>query len=404
MTYLFIIIILILLTYHYDFKKNKSHRLEWYALMCIIFILVAGLRYRMGFDTPAYEYAYKNFPSISALTEYDFSYSRYNPGFIILGSIAKSISNEFFVLQLIHATLINTVVFIFFKNNSSNIFFCILLYFLTLYFYFNMEIMRESCAIVIFLISWKYFVKHKWIPYYLINSISLIFHTSAIILFLLPVLYWTPIRIFLQIDRLFILKLMIYIFIFYILSSKFFEILRLFEIAEVDDYANTYENSDIYGERNNFNIIGIIFYLVTISIPYLIYQLNKKKLKYENNFQIISFILGLYIIIVTAGLFITILTRFYNYFTIFVILYLSKIIDSKFKFKIEKFKFNLNYLFSFSITAIYLLTSFYSLYYIDLRESGVPKLYNYYPYNSVIFKEKNKLREINISRRYNWDN
>lgn len=59
-----------------------------------------------------------------------------------------------------------------------------------MYFYFNMEIMREAMSVCVFLLSVKCIEKKKYWAYYLYVIIAYSIHTSAIFLFPFPLMYF----------------------------------------------------------------------------------------------------------------------------------------------------------------------------------------------------------------------
>ena len=52
MIYLIVIILLLLLSFRYDINGKTEGREQCYLAMLVIFILIAGLRWRLGVDTP----------------------------------------------------------------------------------------------------------------------------------------------------------------------------------------------------------------------------------------------------------------------------------------------------------------------------------------------------------------
>ena len=54
MVYNIIFILLLYLSYNYDFHGHKNGRKGWYYAILVFFILFAGLRWRLGIDTPNY--------------------------------------------------------------------------------------------------------------------------------------------------------------------------------------------------------------------------------------------------------------------------------------------------------------------------------------------------------------
>ena len=58
MVYLIVLVILLLLTVHYDINGKTKYRNQWYSAITIILILIAGLRFRLGDDTLNYIYMF----------------------------------------------------------------------------------------------------------------------------------------------------------------------------------------------------------------------------------------------------------------------------------------------------------------------------------------------------------
>ena len=83
----------------------------WYWGECILLILVAGLRLVVGGDTQTYMSDYDRYPTLDEFTIFHFALFRYQPLWILLNVLAKTIYPEFYVLQLILACVVNPVTF-----------------------------------------------------------------------------------------------------------------------------------------------------------------------------------------------------------------------------------------------------------------------------------------------------
>ncbi len=398
MIYLIIIIILIPLIYHYDYRNHIRNRNLWFNFILLILILVSGLRYRLGVDTLNYVEHYKYSPDLSNFFSTDFSQTRFGIGYLILSSICKSITNDFTLLQLIISTFVNTSILRFFYKNTPRVFSAILLYFCICYLYYNMEIIREAIAISMFLISWRYFVEHLWIKYYLCVLIAFLFHPSSLILVFLP-LGFLPVF-----NRLFNLNWTtpVWIIIFYgvgiFLSIRFFDLLRLINLSQADTYADMYEMSD-QSNSINLNILGIISF-TTISILYPLvatWCINSGKVrnkffsdpKYASALYVIIF-WSIYFAVFSQSIFI--LTRFSNYFTPFIVLVISDVLFDR----ILLSKLNLKLKLSFPLWAIlifpYFLFSMANLF-SQYHDTSYRTIQKYYPYSSVLTKEIDADRE-----------
>ncbi|MFK2015199.1 EpsG family protein [Bacteroides fragilis] len=92
----------------------------------------------------------------------------------------------FFWLQLLQAFIVNSIVLSFIRKYTKYKYTALLLYVLTVYLHYNIEIMREAIAISFFLLSIKYYINKKWLKYYIVILGCILFHYSALFLLLLP--------------------------------------------------------------------------------------------------------------------------------------------------------------------------------------------------------------------------
>lgn len=156
-------------------------------IICIYVVLIFGFRYKVGVDTISYMYGYRYIPTLDSLSSVrERIVLRYEPGFLLLCSICKTITRDFWLLQLVMASITNGCVFLFLYRYCKNVFIGVLFYFVFLCPYFTTEIMRESAAIGIFLLNFKNLEKKRWIRYYLFSILSIMFHYSAVVIWFFP--------------------------------------------------------------------------------------------------------------------------------------------------------------------------------------------------------------------------
>lgn len=397
MTYLFIITLLLLLIFHYDYQKHKQNRLGWYIFVLIIFVLVAGLRYRLGVDSTRYEYGYKLTPTLAQLPTYDYESTRYGFGYLFFNAIARSISDNFVMLQLLHASFINSIIFYFFYKNTNHIFTALLLYFFLAYTNYNYEVLRESCAIAMFLIAWRYFLSNRWIKYYICVAIAILFHISAAILIFLPIFYIPWFRSFFSYGWKFYLMIGVVLVVSKIVSDYFFDWLKLLEISSMDEYATTYENSSL-GEAVSVNIKGQIYYFIkSFLFPacalFLFHGSKLMSVEMDVSPQVrlkLQYMVCWLVYLSMAMIFIKLFYRFCNYFLPFYIILLTDVLFSKIKYKKRKVRM------SYVVWMVILVPFIYiniSDYFRADSGSSIPQIRRYYPYASVLNPEKNKQRE-----------
>lgn len=190
MIYLLVFILLLIPVVKYDWMAKTGGENKWYFFNLVILILLAGLRYRVGGDTLMYMSMYNEWPAMDELKYFDFEEALYNPLWYIYTSVAKSINEEFWVLQMIQAVIVNCTFFHFFRKYSPQYYFsAILLYYVGYYCYFNMEIMREILCICILMLATDWLIEKKWIKYILASILAIQIHYSAATMLLFPLFF-----------------------------------------------------------------------------------------------------------------------------------------------------------------------------------------------------------------------
>ncbi len=189
MIYLFIIIILLILSIHYDICKNTKEKTFWIRFVLFVFVMLAGLRYRIGIDTIRYiGKFYDVYPNLSKLSWEDFSIGS-DPLYMLLNSIVKSLGCRFYVVQILHALFVNFLLFNYVKKHSEYLFTFLVFYFVIFYYGYNADTMRASMSIVVCLYANDYILQKNYIKGYVLYSIGCLFHISTVLLLVTPLLF-----------------------------------------------------------------------------------------------------------------------------------------------------------------------------------------------------------------------
>lgn len=392
MLFFSIILLLLFLSFFYDYKKiQKNRNLVYWSLM-IFFILISGLRYRVGGDTINYHYLFTNtYPTLSELVTLPILEQKDAPGSLLLFALVKSITGNFYVLQFLISAFFNIAIFCFFYNNSKNIFTCILLYFCCSFATYNFEVLRESIAIGFFLFAFKFFITNKWYKYYFLCLIASSFHYSALFTLFLPLTQIPGLNIFFKFNKSFILSCAIIYIIISIISTKFFDIINLIQLSSIQTYSAQYEKSDLFGGKQQFSVNGFITFFLTkiifiIIIMYFLTKLNPNSKKIDK----INSLLCVYLYLSIFGYFIVIVDRFNNYLLPFVFLSVSSILYSK--MQIRKFKYKLSYSLWMLLIFPYLFLPIYGMF-KNYRDTNFKWMDKYYPYSSIIYPVKYENKE-----------
>lgn len=377
MLYLFAFFVLLYSWILVDIQGYRKLKSISVIISTLILILIAGLRYRVGGDTLHYVDTYSSMPTFATLFDVDLS-EGYGPLWYLFCAISKFIGEDFFYLQLLHAAIINiTFVFIFWRKSISPLA-ALLIYFVIYYFYYNMEILRESLAVCIFCYNINNLVSKKYIRYYFYTMISIGFHYSALILLFFPFLY--KIAQSKYANLFFIICSTLALFLFFVIVPLYYNVFLDF-IPVVGMKLKSYSTLTL----NNF--LGILFYLIPFALYSVIYRISKIKDIPAGN----VYIMKLFLFFLLLGSINQGLMRITNYLIPFAIVYIVNVGYSVF-FKFKNLK--LQVLFSLSIFML-LFQKIY--YYCDDTDNLSPDSRRYelwYPYESVLNPIRHKDREL----------
>lgn len=395
MIYLFIILLLVFLVYQYDYRRKESGRTFWLITVTAILIIVGGLHYRLGFDTPGYEKFYETLKPLNLLRPKDLEATRFAPGFVVLASFTKLFSPEMVLFNFIEAGFLCGVVSWFFNRNTRNTFFALLLFFFFEYTLLVFEQIREAFCVGIFLLAWPAFRDRKWLIWYALSFCALIFHTSATFMFVLPAVTLPGIRQFLVFGKRTIIICCFVLLLGYAIQAKFSQYIEMIALTEgTQEIASRYEGTDYL--KGNFNLGGLfsqVFRMVLYPVLAMCcigmsrkYNPYIEDLKKKEAFVLLSIYISLFTI------FVPIISRFNNYFFFFTIILVSDWVFEVIKLKGKRIRFKFIYWFIFFLPLFGM--QLYSGYYVSISKSGKYKGYMvYYPYTSYIDKQKVDERE-----------
>lgn len=386
MIYVIVFFILLLLSIRFDFLGQRGLSKFWYAMAFIILVCLAGFRYKVGGDTIMYFYSFENIPKLGDLFTLDFNTAREDPFWLVLASIAKTISDDFTILQFFQSIIINVILFNFFSKYTPYKFTAVLMYYLFFYIYFNMEILREAIAVCFFLLAYSSLQKEKMIGYYLLCTVAFLFHSSAIITFIFPLFRNQKLNT--KTVTLLILSLLL------VMGSVFFGVdiigVLLFN-QRIADKFEAYKNLTP-------SFLGFSYYFLMYTVwPYLIYRWLKKNEKLKFNELIV-----IYFAVAIIVSFFTGFARFINYFTPFMLIsfvdYLHMIFRSK----------RYRQLREPVIIVVFLISLFPKIMYYTTDTSylikGTRKYDLVFPYISVFDKSENYQKERIVIEMFNYHN
>lgn len=379
MIYLLVILFLLLFIIRYDINGRKENRDTCYFVTLIAFILIAGLRYRLGSDTTGYLYNfYHGIPTIDNLKPKHLRWDE-EPLFTLMNSIVLTLGGRFYMVQLIHATFVNALIFKYIKRHSNYIFTCLFFYFIWMYTFYNMEELRASMALVVCLYANDYILEKKWLKSILLFLLAGLFHKSAFVLLVTPVLFLLNNKKYLE-----------YIFLLVaflggiILQENFGDYFTLLELG--DSTSNSIEQYMKWDDQMSQDGRNLTFFVVNI-IPFIVYPLFAYYYtnKYNKDSKILKIQLFLFIGIAFVAMqaSMQIMYRYVHFYALYIIIFISQLFIDIIKNAKPKSK-GFSYVKSF-IIAVPLI--------VLIVRAQMDLAIRYLPYSSVIEKSINYERE-----------
>ena len=392
MIYLLLLILIIIGVFKYDLKPLKYKEKGYKKLELVIFlllVLIPGLSYRIGVDTPGYMQEYAMSLSLSKLTfNYLLSYDN-EYGWLFFQSICKSIFDEYAFMHTMQCLVLHLSLYYFIAKLSSKHFIVLLLYATTVWGHLCFEALRESLAYSIFLIALCKYIQTNSLKNFVLYSIPcLFFHKFAFV----PVIS-TFIVISYTRNKIYATLLVGMVAI--LLIANYNTLLSLMWAGKADDLSNVidyYHDSNTSGSFQ-MSLIGITLYLFSLVIPCLALICIDKKIEFFSKNYVALLLVMAFIGIVSS--FLSDFRRIWYYFLPFLSVCLGDLIERKSILFSKPRIFNWQYKI-LSLSIIYLIFSgvlgFCRPSAIEFRKHIHYNVF-YFPYSSVFSEDKDPLRE-----------
>ena len=199
MVYILILLYIVILFFRYDIQNLKEGKNINYQILWGVFVLVAGLSYHVGGDSIGYEITFKNYRFVNSIDDvYDGNLlaNSKEPLWVFVNILFSKVFGDFQFLKFAIALFFNTTVFWFIKKHSPKPFFSVLLYAVILGLHLNFQVLRESVAIGLFLIAFDKLCGEKkhYLQYYLIVLVAFMFHRFAFAMLIVPLFFLLKMR------------------------------------------------------------------------------------------------------------------------------------------------------------------------------------------------------------------
>lgn len=359
---------------HLKFDREYGHKGTWFlwVIIYLYLVLLIGLRYKVGGDTYNYMEYFNWCPELDLWEPFDISL--FEPGFTLFSSAIKTIWNDIYFYQTVIAAIMVFLLMSFIKQNTRYIYIGMLLVYVSMFLYFSTEIIRESIAVCICLLSYKLLENKKYLLYYAIALLSLTIHSSASFMLILP--FFLRIRL----NGRFLLVLLSFMFICLLLSPL---------IEYLSNYY-IFEKLLRYNHMGNVGYAWKGFRTIYFSvIPFVIMYLCKFKYKIVPKFE--SIVCVQILMGIGIWFYSVIFQRLINYTCIFVFVSIAEMLGTILCSKEYRLKYSnriINIRRKTARILLVLLIAFHSSFYIHLSFYE-----RYYPYHSVFDPVDEPLRE-----------
>lgn len=390
MIYILTIIVLFYFIFKYDLSGAQESTLynRLYTMTMVWFICISGFAYNVGSDIVAYmtEYDHASWTQLPTFKEMLENNERRMPFWTILVTLCRSVSSDFVVLKFVTSAFCNWSFFRFIKKHSQYPFISVLLFAVILYLNMNFNALRQMVSVAIFLLGYEYLANKKWIAYYLTIVVAYLFHSSALICFLFPL--FTLIKINLKTTVL-VAVIVLVMSIYFYLSDINGLLQGLFFMyggemsADIQEAAKNYLTDDAVSGLNINGLISILF--STLFYSFILYMsistYNGIGKKMDTQFYVI-FLLFFALNFTLPVVFFRFL--FYVQFFYIIICPTGLLnILKRFNLKTHAFTF---------LVLTFVIYSPIKVLFVENKSSGVPLIYQYYPYYSVFNPEIDPLR------------
>lgn len=305
--YIFLLLLFLGLAYFYDIKRNTRGYNTWVNICCFLLILLAGLRNHVGGDTFNYIYNFEQCPKLQELSIKQLSMSEISqPLWFLINSVLKTCCDDFIIVQLFHATIVNVLIFRFLKLTTNKVFVALLFVYCIAWWNFNFEIMRESLCVAIYLNSLFELKNKSVLRYILINIPSFLIHYFSFVIIILTLLIY-----FLD-NKKTMIVLGCVAFIALLYEDTFSNLAMKMAIITSGDLSERWESylyGDIYGVTS-LNFFGIAIKIILLLQPVIMLLFYAKRTS-RNSLELKLLMMYL-LFFVTTAIF-PIFSRFSNY-------------------------------------------------------------------------------------------
>ena len=241
-------------------KVYRAHEDPGYLALVIMFVLYAGFRTDYN-DTMNYAGIFKDAPNIvTYFAEMEEFNILANPLYYIFQSIIKTFTDNWRWLILLSSVYVQLIFIRFIKRYSTNFVLSMFIYVCMGTFSLSMSAIKQTMAMATLCLAIPFLEKKKWVPFYSLVFIAMLFHTYALAFAVLPLFMLKPWRKFTY----------IFVILVVVLLMNFETVITDF-LDQADEMGKTIAEYEVFDEYT-VNIMRVAVYAV---IPLLTLVLQR---------------------------------------------------------------------------------------------------------------------------------
>ena len=309
MTYITLFIIIVVISYFQFFSKKDS--LSWLIIFGIVLTLLSMFRFGSGTDYFGYLMYYSSSPD----TMWDsIQYqSHMDIGYRVLMGLIKSFNLNFDFFIMFISLVIMFMYLKVIRENSEFKLLSLLIFYAIYYSIYVNSALRQGIAMAIFFVAfYKYFKEEKTFKYLALIILASLFHSSALIMTLMPIVRYIHKRMF----NNKMLNIMLLAFSLFLCLSKLGNI--VIPLGSLFGMDSTIIST-------SFNPMAIALRIISITFIFILYKSNKKgNISEFDKLQIYTYFLGSILFISVAN--VELLSRMLKYFTLLEVILIPNLI------------------------------------------------------------------------------
>ena len=194
----YVVFVFILFSLSFPIWVSKNSQVDNISCMNLRFIAVTmcfiffcGFRGFIWTDFNLYYLCFDSMPTVFSNKQvydsfFNSDYFLWDKGYLLYVYIIKSIAPNYFAFQIINTTIDYFILYhVFRKNCGKNYLLGFVLFFLFNGFVIEFNLLRNTKALMLFILSLDYLKEKKYKVYYILNLIGVSFHFSAVLFLLI---------------------------------------------------------------------------------------------------------------------------------------------------------------------------------------------------------------------------